>query len=368
MSVAAGGCSRSRDGGGPPLKNRPASERSPLHGYVDGDGDALHEEPIDPPAPAGDLADEIARFVDLDACVAQRATLDPLVADAVEAIGYDTFLTDGCRMLSAAQAKDERRCDAISAAGLRDRCLTWVAIVAERPESCPWRIPTRRELGRDGYCLALAERLPALCQSVPKVLRAKCLAVVRGDARACAADADGSRRRDGCVREVQRYRRVLRETRPHGPPIVPSGSATVDDGSAERIWVAERGVVLVQAGGGWRWDLGEPRDLHLAQPTVLAEVFGQVSAAELDDEPKPAVLRGFSYGPPREAPCTCSPPTCVPAVTVRLSGERREAVPHRGDGLELEARAQLQCGRRAANIRLSVRTFVADVVRASGLP
>src|SRR5438874_908997 len=56
-------------------------------------------EGIDPPPPAGDLKAEIERFTTLDACVAEKAKLDPLVGDALRAIGYDTFLRDACRQL-----------------------------------------------------------------------------------------------------------------------------------------------------------------------------------------------------------------------------------------------------------------------------
>jgi hypothetical protein len=85
------------------------------------------EPALDPPAPPGDLKTELDEFTTVDACVQQRARLDPLVGDALDAIGYDTFLRDACRMLDAAKAQDDRRCEAIDASILRERCKATVA-------------------------------------------------------------------------------------------------------------------------------------------------------------------------------------------------------------------------------------------------
>ena len=93
--------------------------------------------PVDPPAPAGDLKSELERFVNVDTCVAERAKLDPLVGDALGAIGYDTFLHDACRLLEAAKTKKREACDKIDASPLRARCQSLVAIAARTPESCP---------------------------------------------------------------------------------------------------------------------------------------------------------------------------------------------------------------------------------------
>src|ERR1019366_5592349 len=75
-----------------------SSERSNERGTSPGSADPLTALYADaglevggaPPAPAGDLKAEIARFTTLDACVNERARVDPIVGDALEAIGYDT--------------------------------------------------------------------------------------------------------------------------------------------------------------------------------------------------------------------------------------------------------------------------------------
>ncbi|HEX3772045.1 MAG TPA: hypothetical protein VHV30_14315, partial [Polyangiaceae bacterium] len=104
-------------------------------------------DPVDPPAPAGDLKAEIAHFTSVDACVVERARVDPLVGDALEAIGYDTFLRDACRVVDAAKANDPGRCAGIEASSLEARCRATVAQTGGRPDACPWESPSRPDRG-----------------------------------------------------------------------------------------------------------------------------------------------------------------------------------------------------------------------------
>ena len=106
---------------------------------------------------------ELERFVNLDTCVQERAKVDPLIGDALGAIGYDTFLRDACRMLEATKDRKKETCDRIDSSALRQRCLTWVAIVSQTPDACPLlyaSVPTR---GRAAMCVAVAGRDPRLC-------------------------------------------------------------------------------------------------------------------------------------------------------------------------------------------------------------
>src|SRR5882672_10911764 len=43
---------------------------------------------VDPPPRTGDLKSEVESFTTLDACVKARAPIDPLLGDAIEALGY----------------------------------------------------------------------------------------------------------------------------------------------------------------------------------------------------------------------------------------------------------------------------------------
>ena len=66
----------------------------------------------DPAAPGGDLQRDLAEFTTLDACVHAHRVTDPVLADAVDALGYDTLVRDACRILQALKSKDGKFCSA----------------------------------------------------------------------------------------------------------------------------------------------------------------------------------------------------------------------------------------------------------------
>jgi hypothetical protein len=111
---------------------------------------------IDPPSPAGDLKAEVGKFVSLDACVAEHAHTDPLVGDALDAIGYDTFLRDACRILESLKAKDPRKCAPIESSSLRARCEAFGAMASAQPDRCPLELAADPMAGREPACLAVA--------------------------------------------------------------------------------------------------------------------------------------------------------------------------------------------------------------------
>jgi hypothetical protein len=203
------GCDNRRD---PPFDPRPPPPVAPtpqLARLLHIDAGEL-EAPVDPPAPAGDLKTDIDRFTTLDACVAERAHLDPLLGDALEAIGYDTFLRDACRMVDAAKAGDPGRCAAIDSSALAAQCRSTVAQVAGIPDACPWQAASRPARGRDAKCVALAARDVRLCAAAADADRATCEATLARDGRRCLmlrALADQSR----CRRDATRWGDVLAE-------------------------------------------------------------------------------------------------------------------------------------------------------------
>ncbi len=156
-SLALAGCNRADEG-----RHGYEAEPVPVASVAKALGvDAASlEVAVDPPAAAGDLQAEIQGFGGIDACVEQKAHLDPLLGDALEAIGYDTFVRDACRVLDAAKAGDPARCDAIDASSLRRQCVSTVAVSKGDADACPWNIPSRPEDGRDTWCLAMAARDP----------------------------------------------------------------------------------------------------------------------------------------------------------------------------------------------------------------
>ncbi len=167
------------------------------------------EAPVDPPAPPGDLKAEIDRFTTIDACALERARLDPLLGDALEAIGYDTFLRDACRMIDAAKANDPGRCAAIDASSLEARCRATVAEVAGAPDTCPWQAASRPTRGRDARCVAVASRDVRLCAAVTDPLeRATCEATLGQGDGSCAKLATRAAQ-SRCARDAARWHNIL---------------------------------------------------------------------------------------------------------------------------------------------------------------
>ena len=155
--------------------------------------------PLDPPPPAGDFKDDLDAFTSLEACVTSRLKLDPVVGDAVDALGYDTLQRDACRVLEAAHKKDTAPCDAILSTSLRQHCQATVAIVIADPLVCPM-------LGsnHDMMCVAVARRDDRLCESVALSDRNICNAWIGRDSTMCGND-------QRCVRKVQRWKSFLPE-------------------------------------------------------------------------------------------------------------------------------------------------------------
>ena len=222
----------------------------------------------DPPAPAGDLQAEIDSFTTVAACIESRTKVDPLLGDALEAIGYDTFLSDACEVLDAAKSRDAERCASIEASALREHCETTVAEVAGDADACPWAIADRPREGRDPACLAIALRDPRLCAGVTEArARATCEAVAAHDPKICGRL--GGKGAAQCERSATRWARALGPARHGEPPFSSSERVTYAQPSAHVSAAAitvdlhsdvQRGLVLVQSSDGVRLHAGTPND------------------------------------------------------------------------------------------------------------
>lgn len=168
------------------------------------DAAALPESRPDPAPPAGDLMAEARAFTTLEACVAERARLDPLVGDSLRAIGYDTFLRDSCRILQALQQQSQKPCLEITSSPLKNHCASTVAIALSRPDDCPFPSDTSRAEGRDAFCVAVASRDPRLCVAV-RGSRVTCEAVLARAVERCPRTGDGG----DCRRDVVRLRALI---------------------------------------------------------------------------------------------------------------------------------------------------------------
>jgi hypothetical protein len=369
LALALAGCNRSDDG-----RHGYEAEPVPVASVAKALGvDAGELEPaVDPPAAAGDLQAEIQGFATVDACVEQKAHLDPLLGDALEAIGYDTFVRDACRVLDAAKAGDPARCDAIDASSLRRQCVGTVAASKGDADLCPWNIPSRPEDGRDTWCLAMAARDPRLCAAQEtSAARATCDATVRHDPAGCAklpVKADQAR----CKRDVERWRNVTpapdaslaamtaAEGTLHLEPRDASDAGTPIDANLAAILA--RGIVLVEQRDGVRFDLGSASltgsSFIAASPHTQATLAAQLFAG-LDG--KRVTVERVELSVPGHAPL--STPLAHSTITATL--DRLEHKRGATAGVTLEGDVGDSTG--TFHVRVKATTFVRDVVSAHAL-
>lgn len=326
-------------------------------------------EVVDPPAPAGDLKTEIERFVNVETCVTERARIDPLLGDALRAIGYDTFLRDACRLLEAARDRRREACDKLDASALRATCQGWVAVLAQAPDQCPLATPGLAARGRAPTCVAVAARDARLCASEARAAaRGTCEALVTRDEARC--DPLLASDRASCRRELARWRSLLPAPLEGLPKLpVPKGrlaarghDGTPDPPAAEIDLAAElsRGAVVVTARERARVELGS-----LEEPTRIAGSpnrrarFGVAIVLEPQPlKPKEArpVLDRFDLELPGEPPLACPGARCALEVaTARIDKAR-------GGEVAFKVTGTLSSGGRAYKVDLDATTFVRDVV------
>jgi hypothetical protein len=322
----------------------------------------------DPPAPPGDLKAELDQFTTVDACVRQRARLDPLVGDALEAIGYDTFLRDACRVLDAVTARDPKRCEKIDASLLRERCEATFAEIVGDPDACPWQISTRRERGRDAACVAIASREPRLCAAVEtRLMATTCEAIAAHDAGPCdKLLSRGEQTR--CTRDAQRWRGAIPAARTTGPPL-PTCAGTLQVGGADREAAVESdiesdvagGVVLLPQRNGTRLIIGP---LSTAGPGFIASSphVRATLALELLLPGKPPVQARLERV---ELLLPGHLPLATPAVRSTLIAKIDKLEPVRGGEVKVSIRGEMEGEGGSRHVQADITTFVRDIVNAS---
>jgi hypothetical protein len=328
---------------------------------------------VDPPAAAGDLAGEIAAFTTVDACVDSHAHLDPLLGDALEAIGYDTFVRDACRVLDAAKARDPKRCDAIDASALRRQCTTTVAAVVGNADLCPWMVASRPALGRDASCLAIASRDPRLCAAEEtSAARASCEAIARHDTASCTKlplKADQAR----CKRDADRWRNV--SVAASGPQPRDSGSSAVeatlhvesaeDAGAPIDANLAPdlgRGLVVVTERGGDRFSVGPLSDSGVGfvapsphvQATLGLELFASSDGKRVEVNRAELLVPGRS-------------PVATPLARSTLVAKVSKLGPARGGEVSLTVDGTIGDSSGTWRVHMQATTFVRDVVDAKDI-
>lgn len=328
-------------------------------------------ETADPPPPAGDLKAELERFVNVDTCVRERANMDPLVGDALRAIGYDTFLRDACRLLEAAKDKKRESCDRIDSSALRSRCQSWVAMIAQTPDACPFLfdgVPTR---GRQVTCLAVAGKDPRLCAGEPRTApRATCEAMTTRDDARCDALLAGDK--PSCKREVTRWRALLAPPLdalpklpvPRGKLVVKGDGDTPNPATAEADLASElaRGAVVVTSRDRARVELGmigESETTRMApspnrRPRLGVAVLFEPGPTSRD-APKP-LLERLELEVPGEATLVHPSARC----DCRLTTARVDKT--RGGEVVVSLTGTVGSGTRSYKIDVELATFVRDVV------
>ena len=334
------------------------------------DAGALSET-TDPPAPPGDLKAELERFVSVDTCVKERANIDPLVGDALRAIGYDTFLRDACRLLEAAKDHSKEKCDRIDSSALRSRCQSWVAMVAQTPDTCPLQfegIPTR---GRNVMCLAVAGKDPRLCTGEPRTsIRATCEAMSMQDAARC--DVLLPNDMPSCRRELARWRTLLapplsglaKLAAARGKLIVKGEAGTPDPPTTEADLASEfaRGGVVVTSRDRARVEVGMIGESETSRIAPSPNRRARLGIAVLfepgstpKDPPKP-VLERIELEVPGEATLVTPSARCDCRITTARVDRTR------GGELALALQGTLSAGNRTYKIDVDLATFVRDVV------
>ena len=354
---------------------RPTPEPSALVPMLGLDA-GLFGDPADPPPPAGDLKTELDRFVNLDTCVKERANLDPLVGDALGAIGYDTFLRDACRLLEAAKDKRRETCAKIDASALRSRCEAWVAMIAQTPESCPLQFEGVLTRGRQSTCVAVATKDPRLCAGEGRsIARATCAALVAREPAKC--DALSSLERPACQREVARWRSLLpapleglkdlgapkAKLVVHGtygtpdPPIAEADVSgdfargivvvtTGDENASSRRLRAELGTIVESEAA--RFAASPQKNPRLGLAVILTESSAKADAL--------TTVQKLELELANEAPIVSPPASCeCKLTTVKIPRTR-------GDEAHLVLDGTLTQNGRSYKIGLDVTTFVRDVV------
>lgn len=337
---------------------------------------------VDPPAPAGDLAKDLESFVNVESCVAQRAGIDPLLADALRAIGYDTFVRDACRLLEAAKDRKRETCDRIDASSLRSRCRTWVATIAQTPDACPLIYEGLPSRGRTASCVALAGKDPRLCAGEARPSqRATCEALSSRSETKC--DPLAPSERAACRREVARWRSLLpspleglpKLTEARGKLAVHGEAGTADPKVTELDLAPDLGRgAVIQVGLRERLrvelgSLGETDTARIAgapnkRTRVGVELTLEPPRLGAGKDPTP-VLDRFELEVPGELPVVVPPAKCECKVTrARLDRTR-------GGEVSIAIEGTVTGASRTYKIALEATTFVRDVVAeetALGMP
>jgi hypothetical protein len=327
-------------------------------------------EQRDPLAPGGDLRRDLDEFANLDSCVRAHAVSDSVLADVVDALGYDTLVRDACRTLQALKAKEAKLCGPIAASPLRQRCETQVAVLAGDPALCP-RLPGVMAGARDPVCLARASRDERLCAAAAAGDRETCRALVLGRSNECGGDR-------ACIRQVERFRSLLEKPERHTAfPARLHVELTGERGTPEHFdarfdldEVAAAGAIARSRGDKVRLLIGTPRSAlwpSWESPRATPQLF--LAIAVPTRAPSAPAPRGDAEPGFLLDPSDLTLDLLVPKIGLlsgSLASDRRvvtETITASvGSPLRLTLTAKVNDAPRVFRVKIDVESFVRDGV------
>lgn len=344
------------------LPAEPAPQRRPNPAPAASAEQQLEVTDVDPTAPAGDLASELDGFTTQRDCVSKHRVQDPVVADALDALGYDSFVGDACRSLHAMKERSHAPCHEILSSAVRARCEANVAMLVGDESLCPLRERVAGVPEHDPVCLAVARRDVRPCAAFVGFDRAACEGLVARDIARCGTDPR-------CRRNVARWKSSLPVPKgeAHASSTVELTVRSVDpeaDGGMRvsthtLVSEAEAGALLVKRGGSILVLLGDLLPFPSSDPHAGF-------ALDLPDAARPKVtLKGAK-----------------PRVTVRLPPSTVLELAHRGivevevvsltevpnTPVELKVTAEVGERPNTRHVELRVHTWVRDVARPPPRP
>jgi hypothetical protein len=157
-----------------------------------------------------------------------------------------------CRTREAIATKDPKRCTLVMSYGLREGCAKVAAMQTGKPDGCPMDYKARR--GRDGFCLAVAQRDASLCrQSKKQEEQVLCEAILRGKKDHCWS-LTSDKKRAVCRQNFGRWAHLkgTKETLPKDFAPFVKGTLTQSGGSESAVSFecGNYGVVVPESGAG----------------------------------------------------------------------------------------------------------------------
>ena len=360
-TLLPGGCDETPD----PMGQRPALP-APIQRRVD---EAV-EELDPPPSPSWPtevrgLRESADAFTSVEACLAElRARTPVAVAEGIADLAYDGFFDDVCRGLEAVKAGDPDRCDALDASTVRAGCRRRVAILNGLPAACPADMVLP---GRDSVCVAWAARDRELCRAASIADRARCAAVLDGEARGCVSLRGGDRGR--CEAEVRRYAGALGEERHESAaaarPAVLELTVTVEGASGDPIRIERdvlaRGVRLVPQGCRYQVALGEPHGEGMlpSGPGRFEPTFHLELAVPMGDDANRALPLGATDAVLSLALPAHGGITSIAGASGQVALSAFE--PRVGGAVDGTVRGRLRSGGAELAVEGRFRTFVRDL-------